>query len=106
MPDKNVYELKLELDAHTSGSLYLFSNEKNTKGLKLSFDAEHDTISMDRSMAGITFGESYGYITTATLKKQDKLTLQFFVDESVCEAFVYDSYVDMHSRVFVENQEE
>src|SRR5690625_1154287 len=106
MPDKNVYKLKLELDAHTSGSLYLFSNEKNTKGLKLSFDAEHDTISMDRSKAGITFGESYGYIRTATLKKQDKLTLQIFVDQSVCEVFVNDGYRVMTSRVFVENPEQ
>lgn len=102
-PDKNVYELKLELDAHASGSLYLFSNEENTKGLKLSFDAEHNTITMDRSKAGIPFGESYGDTRTATLKKQDKLTLQIFVDQSVCEVFVNDGYRVMTSRIFVEN---
>ncbi|RDW18843.1 sucrose-6-phosphate hydrolase [Oceanobacillus chungangensis] len=105
-PDKNVYELKLELDASASGSLYLFADKQNTEGLKLSFDAKHDTISMDRSKAGIPFGESYGSIRTATLKRQDKLTLHIFVDRSVCEVFVNDGYCVMTSCVFIKDPQQ
>src|SRR5699024_78834 len=74
-PEENVYELKLELDARTSGSVYLFADEYNERGLTLSFDQTNDTITMDRSKAGISFGEAYGLTRTAQLKKQDTLTL-------------------------------
>ncbi|WP_152658553.1 sucrose-6-phosphate hydrolase [Oceanobacillus sp. CFH 90083] len=105
-PGRNVYELKLELDASTSGSLYLFADKQNKEGLKLSFDAKHDTISMDRSKAGIPFGESYGSIRTAALKRQEKLSLHIFVDRSVCEVFINDGYCVMTSRVFLKDPQQ
>ncbi|MFD1064688.1 sucrose-6-phosphate hydrolase [Oceanobacillus locisalsi] len=105
-PEKNVYELKLELDASVSGALYLFADKQNKDSLKISFDAKHDTISMDRSKVGISFGESYGSIRTAALKSQDKLTLHIFADRSVCEVFVNDGYRVMTSRIFVKNPQQ
>ncbi|MFD1386220.1 sucrose-6-phosphate hydrolase [Oceanobacillus oncorhynchi subsp. oncorhynchi] len=105
-PESNVYELKLELNAGTSGSLYLFADKQNKEGLKISFDAKHDTISMDRSKAGIPFGESYGSTRTAALKRQDKLTLHIFADRSVCEVFVNDGYRVITSRVFVKDPQQ
>ncbi|GAA0332821.1 sucrose-6-phosphate hydrolase [Oceanobacillus oncorhynchi subsp. oncorhynchi] len=105
-PDSNVYELKLELNAGTSGSLYLFADKQNEEGLKISFDAKRDTISMDRSKAGIPFGESYGSTRTAALKRQDKLTLHIFADRSVCEVFVNDGYRVITSRVFVKDPQQ
>ncbi|PAV28422.1 sucrose-6-phosphate hydrolase [Virgibacillus profundi] len=105
-PDKNVYELKLELDSRASGSLYLFADKQNKEGLKLSYNAKDDTISMDRSKAGIPFGEGYGSIRTASLKKQDKLTLHIFADRSVCEIFVNDGYCVMTSRIFMKDPQQ
>lgn len=105
-PEENVYELKLELDARTSGSVYLFADEQNEKGLRLSFDQSNDTISMDRSKAGMTFGETYGLTRTAQLKKQDTLTLHIFVDRSVCEVFVNGGYRVMTSRIFLEDPQQ
>ncbi|GAB2541268.1 sucrose-6-phosphate hydrolase [Gracilibacillus alcaliphilus] len=99
-PEQNSYELRLELDAKATGTLYVFADKQNQAGLRLSFDAKHGTIMMDRSKAGVMFGESYGSVRTAVLPKQTKLTLHVFVDRSVCEVFVNDGYRVMTSRVF------
>ncbi|WP_066188930.1 MULTISPECIES: sucrose-6-phosphate hydrolase [Gracilibacillus] len=96
----NRYELKLELTTDASGQLILFADEQNQQGLTLSFDAKNGTIIMDRSKAGIAFGEAYGITRTAHVPQQTKLTLHIFVDESVCEVFINDGYQVMTSRVF------
>ena len=100
-PNKNVYELKLDLDASVSGTISLFSDRDHTEGLKLTFDAKHATITMDRSHVGVSFAEEYGTVRTANVNNQDRLKLHIFVDNSVCEVFVNDGYRVMTSRVFV-----
>lgn len=102
-PEANQYELKIELDAQTSGSIYLFADEENEKGLELAFDHTDATITMDRSKAGIAFGERYGQTRTAHLQEEETLTLHIFVDHSICEVFINDGYRVMTSRIFLED---
>ncbi|MFD2829481.1 sucrose-6-phosphate hydrolase [Corticicoccus populi] len=104
--DENIYELLLELDTEASGTLTLFADKTNSSGLKLSYDADNHTITMDRSRAGISFGEEYGTTRSAEIRPEDKLKLHIFVDRSVCEVFINDGYRVMTSRVFLENADD
>lgn len=98
--DENIYELELTLTTTESGMLKLFADDAGIDGLKIIFDAETRTLTMDRSEAGLAFAEEYGLTRSVVLPKDETLNLQFFVDRSVCELFINDGYKVMTGRVF------
>ena len=55
---------------------------------------------VDRSKAGIPFAEDYGTTRTIALPANKQLSLDIFVDGSVCEIFVNNGRHTLTSRFF------
>jgi beta-fructofuranosidase len=100
----NQYELNITFSETTSGSLTLFAEEGKNSGLFISFDTQRGTMKIDRSLAGIPFAETFGYVREFTIDPKP-LTLQIFVDRSVVEIFVNHGEQTASLRAFpTENQ--
>ena len=100
----NQYELMLSLDSLSSGTLTLFTNKEQNKGLTINFDAQHGKITIDRSQAGAVFGEEYGYVRSFFVE-QKPLELQIFVDSSIVEVFINEGEKVATTRVFPETHQ-
>ena len=83
------YELKLDLAAGQNGKLFLAANKDLSQGIEINFSTADDAfLTVDRSKAGIPFAEDYGTTRTIALPANKQLSLDIFVDGSVCEIFV------------------
>lgn len=83
------YELKLELAANQTGNLLLVSDGTVEHSLQLKFDTnEEGYLMVDRSNVGEKFATAYGETRQIALNAHQALTLDIFIDHSVCEIFV------------------
>ncbi len=83
------YELKLDLTAGQNGKLFLAANKDLSQGIEIKFSTADDAfLTVDRSKAGIPFAEDYGTTRNIALPANKQLSLDIFVDGSVCEIFV------------------
>lgn len=62
-------------------------------------------ISVDRSHVSNPFAQEYGTTRTLTIDKNEPLSLQIFVDHSVCEIFVNGGQAVLTARVFPNHEE-
>ncbi|MDT2826999.1 MAG: sucrose-6-phosphate hydrolase [Enterococcus viikkiensis] len=98
-PKENRYELQLDFDASTQGTLTLFADEDTNTGLTLSFDTQNGTMTMNRENAGTPFATEFGTVRTFEIPQKD-LSLQIFVDHSVVEVFINQGEKVASARVF------
>lgn len=96
----NTYELTINLSAATQGILYLFADPANKQHLAIHFDTKHGKMVLDRSHTDMPFAQAFGETRNLTLAKNQPLTLQIFVDQSICEIFVNNGEKVLTSRVF------
>jgi len=102
--DTNQYELMLSFDPLSCGTLTLFTNKEQNKGLTINFDSQHGKITIDRSQAGAVFGEEYGFVRSFSVE-QKPLELQIFVDSSIVEIFINEGEKVATMRVFPETHQ-
>ncbi|MFT8727764.1 MAG: sucrose-6-phosphate hydrolase [Liquorilactobacillus ghanensis] len=95
------YELQLEIPADQKGTLQLFRDSKQQQGFKINFDTTQAAqLVLDRSQAGQQFAQAYGTTRQVDLTAQQPLTLDIFIDNSVCEVFVNGGEFVFSQRVF------
>lgn len=105
IPTTNAYELELEVPANTSQTLHIFSNPSKSNGLVLTIDTTNGKITMDRSAAGVSFGQQYGQIRTTNVQPHHPIHINLFADQSVVELYINHGAKVMSSRLFpAENQ--
>lgn len=100
---ENRYEVILELSQESQGSLHLFADDQNKHPFSLHFDAKNGKITLDRSRVSRPLNEAFGTSREITLTENQPITLQIFVDQSICEIFVNDGLHVFTSRVFPES---
>ena len=96
----NCYELMLDLPANSQGKLHLYSDPQRDHSLTIDFDTKNGMITLDRSRVSHVFAQEYGTTRTLAIEKNRSLSLQIFVDRSVCEIFVNDGQAVLTARVF------
>lgn len=96
----NRYELQLQLEADSQGSLHLFADQENQHAFSLHFDGKNGKIGIDRSRGNMPLNEDFGTTREISLTPNEAITLQIFVDQSICEIFVNDGKYVFTSRVF------
>lgn len=83
------YELKLTLDTDQNGTLHLAGNDDLSQSLKLEFSTGKDAyLTVSRADIGTRFATEYGTTRTIKLPTNQALTLEIFIDHSLCEIFV------------------
>lgn len=83
------YQLELKITADQQGCLLLAGDSEHHQGLRLSFDTgETGRFTVDRGFAGISFAAKYGTTRNCVLPAHHELTLNIFIDHSVCEIFL------------------
>ncbi|EOH75311.1 sucrose-6-phosphate hydrolase [Enterococcus malodoratus] len=103
----NCYELVLDFSADSQGRLLLYSDEEMEHSLVLDFDAKNGMISVDRTHVSNPFAQEYGTTRSLSLEENKPLSLQIFVDHSVCEIFVNGGQHVLTARVFpAENEKD
>ncbi|APS42018.1 Sucrose-6-phosphate hydrolase [Weissella jogaejeotgali] len=86
---KQQYELKLDLDSNQTGNLLLASDGTSDNGLQLQFDTNNEGyLIVDRSNVGEKFATKYGETRKVNVNPHKKLSLDIFVDHSICEIFI------------------
>lgn len=103
--EKNCYELVLTLQKNSSGSLYLFADPENNHHLALHFDTKHGKIELDRKKLSYPLNHEFGETRSVSLKKEQSIQLQIFIDQSVCEIFVNQGLHVFTTRVFPSENE-
>lgn len=96
------YELKLTLDANQKGILHLEKNGSNNQSLKLVFDTEEGSLTLDRGNSGKVFATEFGTTRTTSVAKNAPLDLDVFIDNSLCEIFINGGKQTMTARFFPE----
>lgn len=97
------YELKLTLGANQIGNLLLASDGTTEHALQLKFDTTEGYLLVDRANVGEKFATEFGEQRQIGLTPNKSLTLDIFVDHSVCEIFVNGGQKVMTLRYFAEN---
>lgn len=97
---ENSYELKLDFSANSQGKLHLYADPRGDHSLTIDFDTKNGMITLDRSQVSNAFSQDYGTTRTLTIEKNAPLSLQIFVDQSVCEIFVNGGQAVLTTRVF------
>ncbi|MBO0468173.1 sucrose-6-phosphate hydrolase [Enterococcus plantarum] len=97
----NHYELALSFNSLATGTLTLYADKEQNQGLTIHFDSQRGKMTIDRSHAGVLFGEDYGVVRSFSIE-QKPLKLQIFVDSSVVELFINDGEKVATMRVFPE----
>ena len=90
----------LEFPADSEGKLHVFADQKLNHSLVIDFDTKNGMIKMDRTNAGSPFAQEYGSTRSVSIEKNQPLTLQLFVDQSVCELFINEGQQVVTARVF------
>ena len=98
----NQYEVKLTLAANQQGTLNLAYDPQTKLSLKVIFDTEAGTLTLDRTDCGQSFATDYKTTRTAEIKPHAALDLDIFIDNSLCEIFVNGGQFTMTSRFFME----
>ena len=97
------YELKLTLDTDQNGTLHLAGNDDLSQSLKLEFSTGKDAyLTVSRADIGTRFATEYGTTRTIKLPTNQALTLEIFIDHSLCEIFVNGGEHVMTLRFFAE----
>lgn len=102
---ENCYELKLDFSADSQGKLHLYSDTRGEHLLMIDFDTKNGMITLDRSHVSNVFAEEYGTTRKLSIEKNQPLSLQIFVDHSVCEIFVNEGQAVLTARVFPNEDE-
>lgn len=100
----NRYEFTLSFETLSSGKLLLCADKEQKQGLVIHFDSHHGKITIDRSHAGLRFGDDYGFKRSFSID-QKPLQLQIFVDASIVEIFVNNGEQVATLRVFPEHHQ-
>lgn len=103
--ETNRYELNLNLQEDSRGSLYLFANSDNSHYLALHFDAVHGKIELDRKQLRYPLNKGFGQTRDVTLENHQSIDLQIFANQSVCEIFVNQGRYVFTTRVFPETHD-
>ncbi|MCO8298090.1 sucrose-6-phosphate hydrolase [Tetragenococcus halophilus] len=103
--ETNRYELNLNLQEDSRGSLYLFADSDNSHYLALHFDAVHGKIELDRKQLRYPLNKDFGQTRAVTLENHQSIDLQIFADQSVCEIFVNQGRHVFTTRVFPETHD-
>lgn len=86
---KQQYELRLDLAPDQTGNLLLVSDGSSNHALQLKFDTNNDGyLIVDRSNVGEQFATEYGETRQVNVTSHHKLSLDIFVDHSICEIFI------------------
>lgn len=101
----NCYEMHLDFSANSQGKLHLYSDTQQDHSFIIDFDTKNGMISVDRSHVSNPFAQEYGTTRTLTIDKNESLSLQIFVDHSVCEIFVNGGQAVLTARVFPNHEE-
>ncbi|MGG5372996.1 sucrose-6-phosphate hydrolase [Enterococcus sp. AZ196] len=96
----NCYELMLHFSDDSQGRLHLYSDMQRDHSFTIDFDTKNGMISVDRTHTSHTFAQEYGTTRSLALQKESPLSLQIFVDHSVCEIFVNGGQAVFTARVF------
>lgn len=95
------YELKLTLDANQKGIFAPRKNGSNNQSLKLVFDTEEGSLTLDRGNSGKVFATEFGTKRTTLVAKNAPIELDVFVDNSICEIFINGGKKTMTARFFL-----
>lgn len=82
------FELEVNVARHQRGALRLLANPAEDAYLEISFDTFSGKIEIDRSCAGEPFAEEYGSVRQTAVPENADLSLNIFVDQSICEIFI------------------
>ncbi|MEO1770048.1 sucrose-6-phosphate hydrolase [Candidatus Enterococcus ferrettii] len=96
----NCYEVILKFTAGSQGKLHLFADHELNLSLVIDFDTKNGMIKVDRTNAGSPFAQEYGTTRSVSIEKNQPLTLQLFVDQSVCELFINGGQQVATARIF------
>jgi beta-fructofuranosidase len=100
------YELKLNLAANQTGNLLLVSDGTTAHSLQLKFDTNDEGyLIVDRSNVGEKFATLYGETRQILLNTHQALTLDIFIDHSICEIFINGGEKVMTLRFFAPQQQ-
>lgn len=101
--DANVYELNMNIKNINSSKfgLVLFASEN--EGLKLEFDKNKGTVSVDRRNFENKFGQEYGSTRTESLKLSENTDIKVLADNSILEIFINGGEIVFTTRVFPKN---
>ncbi|GAA3634256.1 sucrose-6-phosphate hydrolase [Lactobacillus hamsteri] len=98
----NQYELELEIAADQIGNLHLAANDDLSQSLRIAFDTQNGTLTLDRSKSGKKVAIDHGEQRTVSLAKNSKLRLNIFIDHSLAEIFVNDGEHVLTGRFFAD----
>lgn len=96
------YELNSELTVQPNSIIEFQLRKGTNQATKVSYDAEAEKLTIDRTNSGITsFEKGFAEQMSAPLKLKDgKLKLRFFVDEGSLEVFANDGEAVVSSLIF------
>ncbi|CAN7606203.1 GH32 C-terminal domain-containing protein [Paenibacillus sp. LjRoot56] len=96
------YELISELTVQPNSKVEFKLRKGTDQATKVSYDAETEKLTIDRTHSGITsFEKGFAEEVSAPLQLKDgKLKLQFFVDEASLEVFANDGEAVVSSLIF------
>ena len=97
----NQYELKLTFPEKQFGKLLLAGSKNLKHKLEIDFSTgDKACLSLDRGKTAFPFAQNYGIKRNLLLNANQKLTLDIFIDHSICEIFVNDGKAVLTSRFF------
>ena len=82
--------------------MHLEKNGSNNQSLKLVFDTEEGSLTLDRGNSGKVFATEFGTKRTTLVAKNAPIELDVFVDNSICEIFINGGKKTMTARFFPE----
>ena len=96
----------MNLAANQTGNLLLVSDGTTAHSLQLKFDTNDEGyLIVDRSNVGEKFATSYGETRQILLNTHQALTLDIFIDHSICEIFINGGEKVMTLRFFAPQQQ-
>lgn len=97
----NQYELQLSIEADQKSTLYFASNPNNTSCIKLNINTIDGEICLDRSNCSLPFARDYGQTRHVKVAPHQALSLDIYVDHSICEIFVNHGEKVLTARFFM-----
>ncbi|MDN5954517.1 MAG: sucrose-6-phosphate hydrolase [Loigolactobacillus coryniformis] len=94
------YELALNLAADQEITLHIAENSDASAFFEVKLNSKIGVVTVDRQAAGEPFAEKYGTVRTSQLPAHHAITLNLFVDHSVCEMYLNHGYTTLTARFF------
>lgn len=104
-PDKNNYELELNIPENSRGTLFINANKAKTRYLEINFDSFLGYVTVNRSKVGKHAIKENKAIRTSKLTANEKIKMNIFVDTSSVEIFFNNGEKVLSSLVFPEKED-